>query len=326
MAHLITPGEALQALGAFLGYLDDLADAGLEAASTKLRLVINASQRDAALRALSEQLLTRMPREELDRCLAGDAFAPPPDPLGRMAFAYALLRQLKLGERLDLRALLAREAFRGAGGLEARWELLRAALLAPLRSGLTHLVRHLQGLPPAESLDLERVYEQALAGLALTEPEAAPSAPPQPGAGASPLGGGESPDGAGEPGGALGQLRARIRALIPAPALQQDLLLDARILGVELEKLSPDPERLAELLRELVAADEQLLAPALASLLESREGDLAGARRAFQDAPTRRMGEKPRPAPRTTRRVAPREGTTHDAPTRRRTARAKKKK
>ena len=88
--------------------------------------------------------------------------------------------------------------------------------------------------------------------------------------------------------GALGTLEARVRALGLGFPRQEDLLTDVRILACELEKSRPDPERVAEVGRELVQADLGLLWPLVAALLEVRAID-AAVRREFQEAPTRRL-------------------------------------
>lgn len=296
MARPTSEGAA-QDLAALSDRLDALALADLASAPGRLRRVVEAGAGDTDARGLTGLLLTRAPREQLELALGGDGFALPRGLVPRMAFAWAVLVQLD-GGQLDLRALLARPAFRSVGGVEARWEELRGSLLAPLQLGLRRL-RELVAALPAGPVDLAAVWSVGLGRLAEEGPPTAVGVPTAAPVLARPLPGED------EPGGALGHLRARVRALVPDRARQQDLLLDARILAVELEKLSPDPERLADLVGELAAADRDLLAPALASLLEAREGDREGAREAFQEAPTRRMPpERARPAPRTTRRAA----------------------
>lgn len=289
-----TREEATQDLGALSDRLEALARSDLPAAPGLLRQVVEAGGR--SVHGLTSRLLGRAPREVLERALEGEGVSLPPGLVPRMAFAWALVVQLD-GGQLDLRALLSRPVFRSAG-VEGRWEELRGSLLAPLQLGVRRLSELLAALPGGP-IELDAVWSAGLARLADEGPPTAAGTPT-----AAPVLAGP-PLGEEEPSGALGHLRARVRALVPDRARQQDLLLDARILAVELEKLSPDPERLADLVGELAAADRDLLAPALASLLEAREGDRDGAREAFQDAPTRRMPpERRRPAPRTTRRAA----------------------
>lgn len=302
MSHRTTRADLTQSLGALRDYAQDLQRARFEDSSTKLRLVVNAGQRDATLRALTERLLTRAPREELDARLQGEGFDPPPGAVAGLAFAYALLLRLKQGEKLDLRALLARDAFRAAGpDMEARWSAFKGLVVEPLLRGLGALLGRIEALPEGD-LDQDQVYDQALAELA-GEDAAAP-APAAASAVAPPLVAGSVAPARVESSGALAQLQERVRSLRLGSPGEEDLLLDARILGVELGKHAPDPERLAELVGGLAEADRGLLAPALALVLETREGDLAPARRAFQEAPTRRIGaaaEEGRPKARTGR-------------------------
>ena len=60
MSHRTTRADLTQSLRALRDYAQDLQRARFEDSSTKLRLVVNAGQRDATLRALTERLL-RMP-------------------------------------------------------------------------------------------------------------------------------------------------------------------------------------------------------------------------------------------------------------------------
>lgn len=128
--------------------------------------------------------------------------------------------------------------------------------------------------------------------------------------------------------GALGTLEARIRSLALGAPRQEDLLTDTRILGVELEKASPDPDRVAELGRELLQAEAGLLWPFVAVLLEGRTVDSA-VRREFQEAPTRRLPPEEAPPPRavrTTTRAAKPTTRSIAKPAPRTTTKTKKKK
>ena len=71
MSTPVRRNELQNAVRTFLGYLQDLQEAGFEQSRTKLRLVMNYSQRDPVTHALAEQLLLRMPTESVVQRVAG---------------------------------------------------------------------------------------------------------------------------------------------------------------------------------------------------------------------------------------------------------------
>lgn len=249
MSNLVRASELVPALRTLLGYLSDLRRTKFEQGSTKLRLVINYAQKDEVVRALSERLRGRIPTEALHE-RTKEVLDVPPDPRDRVAFFYTLLYHIKQGWKLELRELLSRSSFAGAG-LDARWESFQKQVVDPMVQGFSAVTAHVEAAVAARSgdelVDPDLILGEAIHALAPSGATYAPLAAPAPAA---------------APAAAAFQVPAQLdRSVLDAveasglrDAARGDLLTDAALLEVELSKRAPDAARLEALLADLETA------------------------------------------------------------------------
>jgi hypothetical protein len=247
MSNLVRSAELKNALRTLVGYVDDLRRADFDEGQTKLRLVVNYSQKDTIGRTLSEQLRARIPTDLLQERTSGEALTPPGDRRDQLAFWHTLLYHLKQGWKLELRELLTR-AFKGAG-IEGRWTAFRQQVVAGYAEGLEAVLAWVEANAGDGPVDPDDVLRRALEALAGEATEAAaPTEPaamaPAPASAAEPLPP-PSPD-----------LLSAIEAAGLSSDAADDLRVDAQLLAIELRKSKPNPARLAELEKTFLAASE----------------------------------------------------------------------
>lgn len=246
MSNLVRSAELKNALRTLVGYVDDLRRADFDEGQTKLRLVVNYSQKDTIGRTLSEQLRARIPTDLLQERTSGEALTPPGDRRDQLAFWHTLLYHLKQGWKLELRELLTR-AFKGVG-IEGRWTAFRQQVVAGYAEGLEAVLAWVEANAGDGPVDPDDVLRRALEALAGEPTEAAavsePLAAPTPAPAAEPLPP-PSPD-----------LLAAIEAAGLSSDAADDLRVDAQLLAIELRKSRPNPARLAELEKTFLAASE----------------------------------------------------------------------
>jgi hypothetical protein len=248
MGDLIDPTHLIDSVNTWVGYLDDLGRVGFDDASTKLRLVVNYASKDRIVRPLTERLRVRFPREDFFERLGADDLGIPSAGANRLAFLFDLLVHLKSGHKITLRDLLtSRPAFAG-GGLDHRWKVFQKLVVAPLRDEVAGVKEWLSDHLGDEPVDLLETFNQALSG---GGGPAAASPPVRLAAHAAR--------------GPLGSLQAAVKAA-GLGAGERDLLTDVEILGVELRKSAPSPERLGELVDGFRAAGAALGEAAAACL------------------------------------------------------------
>lgn len=253
MANPSPTPQLLASVKTVLGYLDDLERAKFDDAQTKLRLVINYFQKDDVVRALAEALRMRTSTGEILERVDGDTLALPGDPRDRLAFFYTLLYHLKQKHKLDLRQVLTRSTF-GGGGMEDRWARFAESIVHPLRVGLTAVRGHIPEKSGDVMVQPDDVFQEALNAYAravgtmsdgvevqASRPEAAPAEDAAPAVEETP---------------SDGTLTGAIRSAGLTSTVRDDLLVDARILELELTKAKPSQARLDELVASLGSAGD----------------------------------------------------------------------
>ena len=294
MSTPVRRNELQNAVRTFLGYLQDLQEAGFEQSRTKLRLVMNYSQRDPVTHALAEQLLLRMPTESVVQRVAG-GFDLPNGHLDQLAFGYSLLYQLKLAWKLELRELLSRDAFRG-GGLEPRWQDFKRQVLDPVVRGVKAIADWIEddAQPDHQQLDAGQVFRYALlayegsqpAGIVLpldADTDTLPAAPaPQREGETETRSWKEAPvlERPELPADFYGPSLTALREASPAV-----LAVDVDLLAVELQKRAPDPDALAALCLAFAGTDTALMPSVVACVLEWGR---ASGERSKQKTPTKK--------------------------------------
>jgi hypothetical protein len=253
MADRVRPDALRNALTTLRGYLDDLARSSFDDHATKLRLFVNYFQKDDTVRYLAERLHMRL-RDVLRQALAPKLDLPS-DPLDRISFIYEVLFHLKSGERLDVREFLSR-AFEG-GSIEAKWDDFRRRWLSALVEGFRDLNERIEAILDEDPVDPELIFhismhtgvddefgdpepELKLPPLAPTEVELTPVKVEAPSAKKPTLEG----------------LQAML-ALQPR-GVREDLEADFEVLELELQKKSPDRERLDDIVNSFWAASAEL--------------------------------------------------------------------
>jgi hypothetical protein len=211
------------------GYLDDLVRVEFDHVTTKLRLVVNYATKDRTLRPLVEVLRYSVSMEELLGAFASDdPIQLPAGGTERMAFLYDALVHIKKAHKLNLRTVLARAEFAGAG-MDLRWKAFCETIVLPLRNDVDSVRAWIKTHITEEAVDPVAVFARAMTG-AFGDAPAAAAAP------AKSFGSAK-----------LNELAKAVRGHGELAARERDLLVDVEILEVELSKATPSKARLTEL-------------------------------------------------------------------------------
>lgn len=251
MSHPVRSEEVASSLKTYLGYLDDLCRVDFEAASTKLRLVVNYARKDLVTRGLAAHFHARLSRERfLEQAL--ERLELPEHPLDRMTQVYLLLLTLKEGHKLNLRSVLTRSEFAG-GGLDQRWGRLAKDWIGPYREHLGQLrawtSEHVQG---GAMVEPEEVFAEALEACFGAPPPTSGAAPRPP----APAPTSSAPAAPAAERGAVPEWLAPLAGAVAelAPGARAELEVDLQLLALERRKRTPDPARVDELVASFAAA------------------------------------------------------------------------